>query len=177
MDVCWDIKTVSTFQWMGRSVAFSDKAGMQARALGHVKQGDSLVWDMPCLGWWFDGQVWIALGFLGLAGERAHVVDAVVWACRILAGDKGGSGRGAVLLGVGVCEGAALFGEAIDVWGFEVLRPASLVGVSRADIDPAQVIGEDENDVLWALARAGVCGHDAREDGDKKSKVIHRRGE
>ena len=82
---------------------------------------------------------------LGLEAERGagHADLGEAGADRRLAGDEGGAAGGAALLAVEVGEHRAFLGDAVDV-GRAIAHDAVVVA---ADVEPADVVGHDEQDV------------------------------
>ena len=72
---------------------------------------------------------------------------------RRLAGDEGGAAGGAALLAVPVGEDRAFSADAVDV-GRAVAHDPHVVG---ADIEPADVVAHDEQDVRLAPSRCRLC--------------------
>ena len=70
---------------------------------------------------------------------------------RRLPGDESGAAGGAALLAIPVGEDRAFFADAVDV-GRAVAHDAHVVG---ADVEPADVVAHDEQDVRLAARAAG----------------------
>jgi hypothetical protein len=106
-----------------------------------------------------------ALRHLGAAVGALDGVNVV--ARRVVAGEEAGAAGGAVASGgVAVGERHALAGEGVEVRGFVE------VGALPADVLPAEVVGEDEDDV--GPARGG-CGGEERQGEREASEEAEER--
>ena len=84
---------------------------------------------------------------------------------RRLAGDEGRAAGRAALLAVPVGEDRAFLADAVDV-GRAVAHDAHVVG---ADIEPADVVAHDEQDVRLAACRLRLRGPDRRRGRERSS--------
>src|SRR5262249_4174134 len=98
----------------------------------------------------------LLVGAVGPAGEPVREVVAL----RVAAGQQRGAGRRAD----GAGGGGGGEGPGGGSQGVEGRRPGGL-GAVAAEVGPAEVVGEDQDDVRF-LRRAGPCGRSKCADGN-----------
>ena len=82
----------------------------------------------------------------------------------VLAGEEGGTGRGAVLAVVVIGQAHALRGEPVDVRRLVILAPEG------AEVGPPEVVGQHEDDVRWTV-RGDERAEEAGEQQAEKGKI------